>query len=162
MQSKTFLLIGATLLFAAQGEAQVPAAASNQQILDQLKSMQSALERIEKGQQLLMALARLQIDSNHVTALEQQRQRLSAEEQELAARFTEATRLSEAQAQTSYPEGAQRPTSDPESDAARVRVAQADYALKDLQRLRQAVEEEILKVRTRMSAIEKLLDQAMR
>lgn len=162
MLSKTFLLIATIPLRAVVGEAQPPAAVSNQQILDQLKSMQSALERIEKGQKTLMALARIQIDSSQVAVLEQRRQRLSVQEQELGGRFTEASRSGEAQSQTSFPEGAPRPTTDPELDAARTRIAQADSALKDLQRLRQTVEEEIVRLRGRIAAMEKLLDQAMR
>jgi len=60
---------------------------SQANILVELRGLRSSIEQVEKGQRMLVALARIQIDEGRLASLERQREPLAAQERTLSQEF---------------------------------------------------------------------------
>lgn len=143
--------------------AQTQDVATNQKILDELRSIRASLERLEKGQRALLALARIQADGSQLTALEAQRQRLAAEERDLEKEIAAATRTMAAPTPMMMnPDGTSQPAEPIDTGPLRARLNQASSSLKEVQRAREKLDQEIAWLKGRIAAAEKLIEDALR
>ena len=143
--------------------AQAQDVVTNQKVLDELKSIRASLERLEKSQKALLALTRIQFDQGQLTALEAQRQRLSAREQNLNNDVAAAARILNGPApQIHSVDGTPPPLTQTDTGPLKERLAQLSLALKEVQRERLALEPEITRLKGRIAAVEKLIEDALR
>ena len=146
------------------GLAQTPDAATNQRILGELKGVRASLERLEKSHKALLALTKLQMDESRVATLQERRSRLSAQERDLTEKIAAANRAEAASVTTSAQAGGGTPEAAAQAEAnlARSFSEQATRTLKEVTRSREELEQEIARLKERISATEKLFEDAMR
>jgi hypothetical protein len=141
--------------------AQTPEA-TNQKILEELRSIRTSIERLENSQRAMLALARLQNDQNQVALVESRRQKLAAQEQDLSKEIAAASRAIETPVMVVPPPDGSAPSSPPDLGPLRARVAQASATLREVAGSRQALDLEIARLRERIAAMQKLIDDALR
>jgi hypothetical protein len=137
--------------------AQVPDSAGTQQLLDELKGIRASLERIEKAQKALLVVVRMQADSSQAAVLEEQRARLASREQELGR---ESSAAASPPMMMVVENGAERAA--PASTADTTRAAQIAAQLKEVSAARQKLDLEIARIRERLAAMDKLIEDALR
>jgi len=135
---------------------------SNQQVLGELRSIRALLEQLDRSQRALLVLARLQGDQTQLAALEAQRPRLAAREAELARRIADDKRILNAPApQTRTAEGTVEPAPRADDGPWRARLAEAEAELRDTQERKRDVDEKIARLKLRIAAAEKLVDELL-
>ncbi|MBI4874969.1 MAG: hypothetical protein HY822_10095 [Acidobacteria bacterium] len=144
--------------------AQTPPIAASQSVLEELKGIRASLERLEKSQTALAALTRILIDQSRFVTLDAQRRQLSSEEESLKKQVEGASRALEAPAQVlvQSADGSVQPTVQADAGPLRERLAQAASALREVQRARLPLEQEAVKLKDRIAAMEKHLGEAIR
>lgn len=146
--------------------SQTPEALWQQKMLEELKSVRSAIERLENGQLALLALVRIQLEEQRLAALEAQRAQLAVREGQLSQELTAADA-----ALRSMTNGQQLPELESVTGASErittagvspavTRHTEATQKLEQARRARQSLEESIAKLRARISALEKYLEGA--
>ncbi len=143
--------------------AQTPDGVTTRQVLEELKGMRASLERLEKGQRALLALIRLQADESRVTALEGQRLQLSTREQSLR-KDVEAAGLSvnAPPLMVMNPDGSTAPAPPVDDGPARARLAQVTSSLKEVEQARQTLDRDIARLKERIAAVEKYIEDVLR
>jgi hypothetical protein len=148
--------------------AQAPEALTQQKMLEELKGIRGALERLENSQRLLAGMLRIQIDEQRVAALEAQRLQLSAREAELNKEVAGMVgRLQHTRSRESLPElqevtgTSERLTTGDVSPWA-IRHAEATKQAEETRRAKQNLEESIARLRARIASFEKYLEGATR
>ena len=132
------------------------------QVLRELQSIRQALERIEQNQRALLSLARLQADQNQLAALEAERPRLAARETELSRQTAGDRRsLAAPAALLRTPEGETEAAPHADDGPLRERLAAAEASLNETRARRLSVDEEIARLKARVAAAEKLLDERL-
>jgi len=149
------------MLLPALGLAQESVA--SQRVLDELKGIRASLERMEKGQAALIALMRVQFDEIKLTDLDAQRSRLTVQEQELGKEMATAARMTDGPpAMVMSADGTSQPAAPADTSALKARAAQASSSLKEVQRARQAVDQEIARIKDRIAALDRYLADFLR
>lgn len=142
--------------------AQSPEANAQRMMLDELKGIRAALERIEISQRAILTLTRLQIDESRVAALEAERSRLALREDGLRKETAVAARASEAQEQVGQPDGSSQVVASSQIPAARAQTAQASAALREVSISREALDQQIGRLKERIAQLQKAIDDAAR
>lgn len=144
--------------------AQSPELVTSQKILEELRVVRTSLERLEKGQKAALALTRIEMDERQVAALQERRQRLSSQEQALAEKIEAARRAEDPSAvSVVQPEGLPAdPLASTRASLARSFAEQNTRTLKDITAAREALDLEIVKLKDRLSAMEKVFADALR
>lgn len=137
--------------------AQAPDPAGTQQLLDELKGIRASMERIEKAQKALLVVVRMQADSSQAAVLEEQRARLASREQELSR---ESTAAASPPMVMVVENGAERTVPATAVDSGR--SAQIAAQLKEVSAARQKLDQEIARIRERMAAVDKIIEEALR
>lgn len=132
-----------------------------------MRSVRAALERLEKGQNVLIALLGVQIGEGRLAQLETQRQQLLAQERELqkeTAQAAGAHRQEKGGAALTRvrPDGQPEFGSSAESAGQTARAAESAGRLEEVRRSRQAVEQAIRNLQRQIAAWEKLLENTSR
>jgi hypothetical protein len=134
-----------------------------QAVIEQLKGVVAALERLEKSNNLLIVLNRIQIDESRLATLEAQRQGLLTQEKVLTEEISSSAPSRDA------PSSVGRlvqvgPGGDPVvgRDTGSTRYADATRKLDEVRRNLRSVEQSITTLRGRVAAWEKRLEEAER
>ena len=152
----TFAL--APLLCWAQADPSV-----QQKLLDEMKNVRASLVRIEKGQNALLALIRIQVEEGRVAALEARRLRLEGQEQSVGKEIeTTAAALANDQSGNSPTGPESSPALASLSQQVRNNHARASQKRDALASERRTIEESITAVRNRIAALEKYLEDSLR
>lgn len=144
--------------------AQMPDTTANQRVIDELKSIRAALERIEKTQHALLALTRLQFDETQLASLEAQRLRLAAQEAEANREIAKVSRVLDAPPplMISPEDGSVKAAPRPDLSAEQARHSKATAALQEVESTRQSIDAQVTRLRSRIAAAEKLLEEILR
>ena len=146
------------LAFSAFAFSQQPAGATNQQLLDELKGIRNALERIEKSQQALIAIQRMSLDQAHLAALEEQRSKLLAQQRSLSTSVVVSNRRTgKAAAAAITSADAESEHADTADNAAEARSAEASRRLDAVQRALSLNDQELNELKRRIADWEKIL-----
>jgi len=141
--------------------------APQQQVIEELRSVRAALERLEKGQSILAALTRVQIDESRLATLEAERQRLLAEQQQITAEIDRIAPVVQQEVAANVPRLVQAsPGAEPvlrsEPSPIRIRHGVATRRLEEIRTRLRTIEESAGALRQRIAAIEKSLGDEVR
>jgi chromosome segregation ATPase len=145
---------------------------TNQKLLEELKSLRTSIDRLaqlmeanEAAQKADLALRRMQVFESRLATLEGQRARLATQEQQLTKDVSTATGTIRAQ-DAVVAQGVLKVDgsmdADPQRAALRNRITEGSRSLDETRRKREAADQEIAALRTRIAALEKTLDAALR
>jgi len=162
------LLVALTLL-PALGLTQPSDPITNQKIIEELRGVRTSMEKLEKGQNALVALARIQVDESRVAVLEAQRLQLLSREQDLEKRMAgNAAAIPQERPGAvptlvqAVPDGSQRIVQAVPASPAADRFTESPQRLEEVRRSRQAIEQSIAGLRKRIALWEKYLDDVLR
>jgi hypothetical protein len=135
---------------------------TSQKVLEELRGIRASLERIERSERALLALLRLQGDQAELAAIEAKQARSIAREAELARQIADGKRAVSAPAPlVRTAEGTTEPAPRADDEPLRARLAESEAALRETQARKRATEEEIARLRLRIAATEKLIDELL-
>ncbi|HUL74841.1 MAG TPA: hypothetical protein VLT86_17140 [Vicinamibacterales bacterium] len=132
-------------------------------VLEELKSVRATLEKLEKGQRMLVALMRIQIDEGRMAGLEAERKQLTAEETTLNERVTQlsAAAANPATSRLATPTGSSQAQA--AQDAANgARLDEATRRLDGVRSRLRTTEASIAALRNEISSWEQYFQDAMR
>jgi len=132
-------------------------------VLEELKSVRATLEKLEKGQRMLVALMRIQIDEGRMAGLEAERKQLAAEESTLNERVMQlsAAAANPAASRLATPTGSSGGQAAQDS-ANRARLDEATRRLDDVRSRLRTAEASIAALRNEIASWEQYFQDAMR
>ena len=140
---------------------------AQQRVIEELRGVRTTLERLEKSNAILVSLVKIQIDESRLAALEAQRQRLVAQEQDLSNEIgktgpavlhedaNSGRRLVQS-ANGSEPEFRTAPS------PAKIRHTEATRRIEEVRRGIRTLEQSMTELRNRIAVVEKHLENAGR
>lgn len=139
-------------------------AGADSQLLAELKAVRAALEKLDNGQKVLAALARIQIDESRVASLEAQRLQLLSSEQDHRKEAAATLRSLEG---GSSPVALHTATGEESTAGAdltplRNRLSQANQKAEEAARTRKGIEQAIAALRARIATLEKFVEESGR
>jgi hypothetical protein len=141
--------------------AQAPAA-TQQNVVDELKAIRATLEKVETSQRMLMALLRIQIDEGRLPPLESEWRALTAQEQALSDELGALKVNTGGPRTTAVVTADGDPASGSDGQAAPGRYDEVARRVEEARRNLRTLEKSIADVRARIAAWEKFFQELMR
>jgi hypothetical protein len=159
-------VVFASLILAGLFVAPQQSAATQQSVVDELKGIRAALEKVETSQRMLLALLRIQIDEARLPLAERERQTLATQERalsdELGALQAAMEGLPAMSSLTVSDARLTREDSMNGGPAARGHVDEIGRKLEDVRRSLRELDQTMAATRARIAAWEKYFQDLMR